>query len=93
MLLAVDFYFQVDFSCAYVGRLYAKYESVVVFLLLNDGFAQPGEGFAKMVYRFLDGFSVYLYQVDVSDSLSKLVINNAMRIWPSYARRKGRKLS
>ena len=43
----------------------AEDERVVVFLLLDDGFAQPGEDFAQMVYRFLDGFGVYLNQVDV----------------------------
>ena len=45
-------------------RLYAEDEGIVVFLLLDDGFAQPGEGFAQMVYRLFDGFGIHLDQVD-----------------------------
>lgn len=56
MLLAVDLHFQVDLAGAHIGRLYAEDEGVVVFLLLDDGFAQPGEDFAQMVYRLFDGF-------------------------------------
>ena len=48
-----------------VSRLDAEDESVVVFLLLDDGFAQPGKGFAQMVHRLLDGLGVHLNQVDV----------------------------
>lgn len=65
MLLAVDFHFQVDLAGAHIGRLYAEDEGIVVFLLFDDGFAQPGEGFAQMVYRFFYGFGVHLDQVDV----------------------------
>ena len=65
MLLAVDLHFQVDLAGAHIGRLYAEDEGVVVFLLLDDGFAQPGEDFAQMVYRLFDGFGIHLDQVDV----------------------------
>lgn len=65
MLLAVDFHFQVDLARAHIGRLNAEDEGVVVLLLLDDGFAQPGEGFAQMVYRLLNGLGIHLNQVDV----------------------------